>query len=297
MYIPHTPNGNILFTFTGGVFENVRDTLLSKGWVSVSGSSPYTWLECTSPQGLVSRLRMRSYIDSYWGSLVEFSFGKAYQGMSYVVKETDGSFQIVANCCQFFLSTVGVESSRDGSNFSCGIPFVPPLSIPYGECWWASGDGIKSVFYYGLTFRKSLLHKSYEAGTIDLLSRDAYFNSMYCGGFNIGSPRIETLVCAYSIDYSPIEQLANATYLSHKAYPLYLRKGIYLPALVSWGDTNLGQHKVRGVLWDAMVCTAPAVLDSVLMYDAQNWINFTHEFYYGSLYLLLPELGTGNYTY
>jgi hypothetical protein len=290
MYIPHTPNGNVLFTFTGSVFENVRDTLKSKGWEEVDGAAPYTWLKATSPQGMISKLRMRQYVhNSYFGLCTEFSFGENHQGASYYVKETGGNFQIVANCCQFFMSTIGVESSVWGSNFSGGIPFVPPLSIPYGEVWWASGDGIENVFYYGLTFRKSLLHKSYESGAIDLITRDAYFNEMYCGGFNVGSPRIETLVCAGEIDYIALDQLANATYLSDK--------GIYLPALISWGDTNTSQHKVRGILWDAMVCTAPAVLDSILMYDAQNWINFTHEFYYGSLYLLLPELGTGNYTY
>jgi len=288
MYIPHTPNGPKIYTFNGGIFENVRDTLKAVGWEQVAGDEPYTWLKATSPQGIWTKLRMRQVNLGYYGLNTEFTFGNASQGATYYVRELTGNFQIVANCCQFFMSTVGVEADLKGSTISGGIPFIPPSSLPYGECWWSTGDGILSPFYASSTFRQALLNKVFQAGTY-LVGRDAFFNGVYCGGYDTGSPRLETFVCAGGIDYTSFDQLANINYLDDSP--------IYLPALISWGDTSVEQHKVRGLLWDAMVGTIPAVLDSQIMYDTQNWINFTHEYYYGSLYLLLPSIGFSNYSY
>jgi len=288
MYFPYSQRSTVLETFTSGdLTTNILGVLEGTGWTKTTDGI-YTYLACTSPQGLNSRVKI--WDGTYWWGtpVTYFQFGLSGQGATYAVWKTSRTYQIHANQCQFFLSSPGLCYDIRGSVVCGGIPFVPSTS-ELSEVFWSCGDAGGSPFNYGETFRRSLLNSSYDSRPSGLILRDAYYGSSYCAGNGSGSLKLETLTSPGEINYNPVAQLANAIY--------YDDTPIYIPGLLAWGLTNSDTHKIRGILWDACVGTGPDVMDRIVMIDANTWINFTDEQYFGSLYLLMPTAGSGNYAY
>lgn len=283
MYIPYSQKSTQMLTFTGNLFNNTVSFLESCGWIKTT-SGIYTYLSCTSPQGFTSKVRLQN--DSGWfGNYVKFTFGAVSQGNTYLVNSAEQTYQIIGNQCQFFLSRPGISTSSAGSVVCGGVPFVPPSTTP-GEYWWACGDSTNIYGFPGASFRYSLLLNSFKGGSTSLY-REAYSDDKHCIGSGLGTLRLETFTGAGEIEYQG--NIANTIYFNDAS--------IYIPAILAWGETVNSTPKIRGIIWDAMVGTAPATLDSIMTYNGSSWINFTDEYYYGSLYLLMPTPSSGNYTY
>jgi hypothetical protein len=226
-------------------------------------------------------------------------FGNTNQGRIWAISNWNQSltYQIHANKCQFFISRPQVEADIYGSVVCGGVPFLPP-TYNTEECWWSSGDWIGNPFAYGLTPRRALLNKSFKyTGQVNDYPKGDGF---YAGFYSTTPTLIETLTSAGEIDYTTFTTLANATLLDSTE--------MHYPALAVWGIDNTLLSKVRGVLWDALVSSGPNVMDTIrvfnripgddeiMTFNGSRWINFTNDYYFGSLWLLMPY-PSGNYTY
>lgn len=284
MYFPYSQRSPQMLTFTGNLMANVVGFLEGCGWVkSISGN--YTYLSCTSPQGITSKVRI--WYDSSWqGNFVKFTFGNTSQGYTYIIASSEKTYQIIGNQCQFFLSVPGVSAHQMGTTVCGGVPYVPPANV-LEECWWSTGDSTNIYGFPGDSFRFGLLTSSFKSGSYSY-SREAYYDGHLTQGSGVGGLRLETFTSASSIFYSA--QNAPSVYLNDTP--------IYIPSLLAWGSTLMGTPKVRGLIWDSLISTKSEVMDTIMIYDGNSWINFTDEFYFGGLYLLMPINATGgNYTY
>lgn len=292
MYFPYSQQSPEHFVFSSGdLLTNIVGALESLGW-SPSVDDGITTMSCASPQDMNTQLDLWK---ENWGGRpqVKFRFGVAHPGRIWALADEGRVYQMVANQCQLFLSSPGVLYDFRGSVVCGGVPFVFPNFTP-AEWWWACGDFMGDLGGFAASsFRYSLLTNAFRSPGLFAAPREAYFPSNYCTGGGRGCLYLETFTGAGELDYQGTR--ANTIYLDGSP--------IYIPALLAWGATNESVPGIRAIIWDAMVGTGPAQMDATMTYDGSTWINFTHEQYFGSLYLLMnpgtppSPVASGTYTY
>lgn len=291
----------------------IAAALASAGWTSAAISGGYTFTG-SSPQGLSVGV---SIWDPGTGSQVRVKFGAA--GVERRLKVATGyTYQIVCNPCQLFVSRPGVASDVNGSVVCGGVPRVAStmcsgssVAESATETWWASGDYYGSPFFFAANPRLQLLQYNDEGNHTSAPGGprmgEAMWNGNYCapwsGGSSDGTPEIVTITATEQIDLGGAPGGVNSPALWYGDDPL-----VYDP-LICWGTSLTDAPMIRGQIWDAVIVSKSHAMDAdqtaedaltVSPYDGRTWINFTDQYLWGSLWLMLPGTtgsGGGNYIY
>jgi len=276
------------------LIENVVSALEACGWVSTVVTNGYR-LQCASPQGLNIFLYIRYLAHSFglsFGNTVTFNF----QTLDAVTTGQDqeieiipaATYEIVAGTCQFFLGIVGTATNAGGGSVCGGIPFVPGAApcgnqipaLSVNQAFWSMND-----FGGGDTPRSSLIV------TGSQLNAEALWNDQYSPPDDpVSSVRICCLTVAPSI--------ANGFNLPS---PVLWYNGDWFRTepLLCWGFLAGAIPQIRGQIWDAMVFSKKFAMDVRQNLDGYAWLNWTDNYRYGGLNLLIPSVDFhgGNYSF
>jgi hypothetical protein len=267
------------------------------GVTTVSGG--YS-LRLTSAQGLQIDLLLRALGHragpSYGltATLQLVTTDAAIAGLEQELVADTRTRQIVANPSQIASSLVGVASDLQGGTYIGGIPFFPLASACTGEVpaftavrgFWSMCD-----FNLGTTARDTLIMGNDPSNPDNRPGCEALFNSSYCApGNHIGSVRIAAL--------TPAAQIFQGF---NRPSPVLWWNGDqirYEPALV-WGSTNATLPNIQAQIYDALIFSKKSAMDIVSVVAGQRYVNFTHEYQYGSLNLLTNPVNFsgGNYAW
>ncbi len=265
-------------------------------------TSPYGWtfdsditrghrLLLTSPQLIPAYLDVywtpspglgRNPVNLRWNS----STGSGAVGFEQRLDFQDGrEFQIVANPAGYFISRPGIVYDLAGSNCCGGIPWVDG-GCGFGhdavsEIWFQFSDmlnGLGDVSFHWLTPRAGIdLGAASPLGGFRGDGQQGNYNGTITAGSNdIGSPQILRLSSAAAGNSS-----------SHPVW--YDGKPVLYPAHVAWGNSTSAGTRIRGQIYDAMLRSKPYDLDVTEDWDDRSWINFTADYYYGSLWLMTGD--------
>lgn len=284
------------------LINEINSALQVAGWTSTAVTGGYRLLG-VSPQGLGIYLYVRDLGHTYFDNpnflpQVTFNFTSLdglSVGMDHEIVTGLGTYQVITGCCYLWLSVRGTTFHPAGSHLGGGIPYLPGIapcegSIPAAaapaQVFWCMSDGSNDVGP-----RNSLILN----GT--MAHSEALWGTSYCAPGNlIGSVRIPTLTAASAI-------FGGFDYPS----PMLWRNGNFFniePMLV-WGLANDIEPKIRGQIYDAMIFTKKTAMDVERVADVTGgnfkFINFTHDYTYGGLNLILPtgrsSSGRANYAY
>ena len=300
-YISRSGSTIITKTFSGSApysfLDNIKQLFQLQGSWTITGITNGYRFYTLGLQNIPLTLD----IYSITSNRVAFKFGNFQQGYEHPIKcNGDWTYQAIIGQCQVFISVVGIATAAGGTNFCGGTPCLPLPSMPYAhgieECWWAMGDGYSPNQFISLKSLRTSFTDNSIFGT-NFGTAEAQYQSDACLrtgiGENVGTPQILGITGPSFVNFLEyLHQTRSHTYL-------YDNSGITYPAIVAWGNTQLAIPKLRGVLWDAFVYSKPEIMDTIMIIDGNGWMNYTHEFYYGSVYLLIGagSLATSNYAY
>lgn len=300
-----------VFTSTNGAFatQQFANALQSAGWVVVGAVTNGYRLKGSSPEGLFV------YLDVFWttglGDQLCAQFHSndlsvaGFQHQATLRTDVfDGStngqrqFRVIANRCQYFLSTPGIHDDGFGSSMCGGIPYVRGVlsesaASQVFEAWWSSGDYISSFFARPCP-RTSLGRLS--------TSTDAYWRSatVPVGSYqdnrgNNGIGEVALFFWAASSNLQVGGQVGsnNSQILWFDGTPL-----AFTPT-IGWGNDNTSTTRLRGLLYDSLILSAQKPMDDLVTLEASAFINYTDQYRYGSLYLLRTPIAQpgSNYCY
>ena len=270
-------------------------TLKAAGWKWKANITNGQRLLGVSPQGYLV------WVDIFWEAdifgrnpvLVQLRsavLGSSAVGIGHRLDYQAGySYQIAANPTGFFISRPGVDHDNAGSSCCGGIPFMdsgcgfgdPPIT----EVWWSMGDwlnSINSLWTYAECPRVNL-----NVGQQRGLSQCGCYNGVVVSGDRdqIGIPRILRIS---SGDYDD----GSLSY-PNSARPVWVDGvPILYPAFVAWGDTADSGVKIRGQVYDAMCRSKEYLMDTTETWDNCDWMNYTDEDFFGSLWFLTGKAAT-----
>lgn len=281
---------------------NLHTQLVAAGWsaAAITGGWKFTG---TSPQGLIVDL---SVTDPGSGTQVNLQFSSAGgTGIDRPLRVGAGFlYQVVANPCQLFISRPGLNGDVNGSVVCGGVPWVPSVtcegstvSEAASEAWWASSDAW-DPFAFAATPRTTLLqyHANHDYGSnINGGKGEAVWNGSHCvADREVGMPEIVTVASTEDIDQNYVFHDAQSPTLWYPDQPF-----LYEP-VIAWGTTKTDQPVIRGQIWDAVISSKGYPMDAdqkteplltVPTYDEFGWINYTHNYFWGSLWLIIGEPG------
>lgn len=270
-------------------------------------AQPYGWtLDSSITRGhrllLTSPQTFTAYLDVYWTpspglgrNPVNLKFssatGSGAVGFEQRLDFQEGcQYQIVANPAGYFISRPGIVYALAGSNCCGGIPFVDS-GCGFGadqitEIWFSFADalnGLGDVSFHELSPRAALDIGG--GGTLGGLfgpGQQGNYNGTIVSGLSpgiggIGTPQILRISSAGT----------DVPSGSHALW--YDGKPILYPAFVGWGDSSSSLLKIRGQIYDAMVRSKAYAMDATESWDTFDWINFTDQYYFGSLWLITGE--------
>jgi hypothetical protein len=233
--------------------------LLDAGWQHVRAVDNGFVYELTSPQAFHARCLIQ---DQGGGSLVVqfMAVDESILGfVHHLIWDVAPGYQIVAGCCQMFLSVPGYAATEGPFHSSCtvagGIPCLPPdtgtecsaLGTPsktLTDCWWSCGNG-DDVFSARPDFRAARLC-------------DGPW-SCWCGCRNgvltLPIPNSTGQLCYFSM--TPTNNIGGP--------PAVVKYGnlqpLLLNAFVGWLWT------IQGTLWDAFLVSNAQILDEQNTYE------------------------------
>ena len=297
------PNAYRKFTIANAVAlaNNIAVILALAGWAVTPVPTGGFKAIGTSPQS--GTLSITVFIHTSGGSVsIQFT-GPGGAGFVHWLDSAFLTFQMVANPCQFFISVPGVYSVAEGTTVCGGIPFLPPDSLggsdpdctgmgSVTECWWSAGDWYGSPFFYSANPRSALNDDGVGGDPFRDVAKEGMFNGVYVsnGSGQVGTPQLNSL-----------GHSGNSS--SHIRYPD--GSPLLVDPLICWGDTAASSLKVRGQIWDALIVSESHPMDdtttvftSTVLDPTYEWINFTNQYYWGALYLIMnPSVSTRHRRY
>ncbi len=215
--------------------------------------------------------------------------------------------RIIANPCQFFIYTPGVDVSQYGSNVQGGVPYVPGTGKCHGEipaiqtdeCWWYSSD--QGGIFDGITPRTMLLNYGRLDNDRDSFTGTFAPNMQGCwngflnsgaGSLNAGAPGFCCMAPTGNIDFSHFHAtVSQALWVGDV--------DMEIEPFIAWGLTINVAPEIRGQIWDAWIFTKQAAMDATYTRDTIHvglddlpayWIGYTDRYKFGTLALLVPSL-------
>jgi len=208
-------------------------------------------------------------------------------------------YQICACASGFFISSPGLAADPGGSAVCGGIPYLAKTSdmgdqsLGINEVWFSFGDAYGSPFAYAENPRVNL---------------DTDLGNANGGGWQWNQVGCVNGVVHPLPDYTfSVPQILRRSSLApdqgNKAmdsHPLWNGEiPIWYPAFVGWGDESNSQIRVRGQIYNAVVISATAAMDTVASWDNGTWMAYTHNYFWGTLWLLkgVASGGISNHAY
>jgi hypothetical protein len=244
------------------LLADLDGALAGVNWASTPIADGYEYV-LTSPQGLQCKVRIKNtggtvfggypYVTVQFVSIDGLHSGTEHWLVCGPAEFIAAGYQVVANCCQLFVSLRGITTDllpSDLHSVAGGIPYVAEAD-PDTECaaaagadaetttgiWWSSGGYHRAVGNFR-TSRYAQQNFSH--------FRNGVLVTKYSGS-NLG-PTDGTL------QLYPLTEPENVDFWFF-SHPQILRYGddapFYIHPFIGWG------YQIMGQLWDAMLATAP----------------------------------------
>lgn len=216
-------------------------------------------------------------------------------------------YTLVASPCGLFFSRPNIDDSA----IVCGVPYDPygsigsPQPSPPNEC--NMGTQVATELWYmfgnltniGGILTSSVVNPRQSLG-LDLGSAasgsKAYAQNCACangvvivGNGQPGDPQIFQLSSTFDEGFS---------FPSGVSQPLWWSGADFLyPSFVGWGATLATPALVRGQLYNCANRTGKYALERQQSWDGFTWVNFTDEYFFGSLWPMISTSAVGNWSW
>lgn len=283
--------GNVaLAYFNGPDTATIGDKTLAYlkwcGWEIESTTPDGYRLQCVSPQGMNVFLYIEDLGHSAglsFNPTLTFRFTSITgdvvgQDQEIEIGASDG-YELWCNQCSIFLAKRGVAFDSGGGSICGGIPFVPGGTTcnekyqaeTVSQAFWSMGD-----FLTGVTPRRDLITRN------DQKNSEACLNGNYSPGNVIASSvRIPAITVS--------SQIFNGLNFPSRTIWYTYDELFYEPFLV-WGMTSGVQPRLRGQIYDVVVHSKARPLEERFTADNFPFINWTDNWQYGGVGLLLATL-------
>ncbi len=249
------------------IATDIKDALVAAGW-TIASSSTGDWKldsETAPTSGTVMRVRV---FDPGSGSCAKIRISNVGETTMpsndvFLLPGTGKTFRIIANAYQAMVVVPGsVSTPRNFAFFS--MPYVPTdLVGSITELGISMGNGYSDS---DTTLRGSWRTFNLTSGTGNAFLNG---NAWSCFGDSNGGGNIKFhCLCENA---SQVNTAGGIARWHDDSY-------VINEPLVSWGSTSYTsgvEGKIRGILWDALVTSAPLTADEEFTYDGHDWFVVT----------------------
>ena len=198
------------------------------------------------------------------------------------VPSPTGQLQAVVNGGCFFISNPGTAGyagfGRVGMSVCGGLLHILTSGAddPPTEAWFSFGDNYGNPFFLNMSPRTNLYTNFFGAA----LSNEGVWSGSRTGDLNADPAEIRIVPKnAANEEMESVIQWQCPIDDTHPARPI-----LYEP-LVAWGDSAGFYPIIRGVIPDARISSIPADVDTTITEAGTHWINYTHQYIKGGLWL------------
>lgn len=241
--------------------DNLKVELVNAGWSVASGASgDWKLNSATTPAGHNMRVRL---LDPGSGNCAQITIMNQAETLAptqivYLLPAAAKEFTVVANKYQCFVYVLNSVTSREFAAF--GVLCVPDGLNTAQAAWLmgnATGDADTDLRY---TFRNSM-SLDYGSAAYAVIWAVNQYSGTAAG---VGSIRLRNALGA------------NPNNRTNNAYRWHDDTTSIDDAIVAWGAAAYtDEGKFAGFLWDAIVSTGTWVADSLVTYDAKQFIAIT----------------------
>jgi len=265
----------------------LTNALVSVGWTATAITGGYR-LQTISPQAYTVKCDIWDPVNQNFINIMLHGSVNGYT--HFLIWDSSLTYQIVCHPCGFAISRPGVQQDANGSTVFAGIPQTPFNCGEGGkqvvtEVFFSFGDMMLNPFVTATNPRRNL-DKGNNA-----------FNRTQTGVIN------GVLYPGNGPAFSNLDDWAAPMILRKSSqHPLWYGEFDFMyPALVAWGD-GFGADKdikVRGQIYNAICRSGQYAMDTIKKWDGFQWINYTDQYFYGSLWLIksIKSLETENIAY
>jgi hypothetical protein len=266
-----------------GLVAALVAALQSVGWTASAitggsrmlGASPQgyrVYADIWDNGGSVS-IQLRSAVSGAVGAEHRLGFSAAY------------SWNIAAHPAGFAISRPDTSWDPSGSAVLAGIPRLPDTcglaaALTITEVWFSFGDWYGNPFAAQENPRANI---DIGAGGNFTHASGCFNGALYPGGLISNWSQVQ-------IVRQSSEAADNDS--THSSHPYWFDgTDLLYPAMAAWGDGADQPVKIRGQVYNAAVRSSPAVRDAASRWDDIDWVNYTDEYYWGSLWLMTSNGG------
>lgn len=263
----------------------IINVLTSVHWVVTSAITGGSQLLGVSPQGLKVYCQVWDNGTSISLKLLSF-FGTIVGHEHRLAFDPSFRWHIAAHPCGFAIGRTDKSSDPAGTAVMAGIPRIPDdcglSSAGIFEVWFSFGDWYGNVFAATGSPRTNL---DIANGTPQ--NQTGCFNGTLYP------------LTATSADWSQpqilrrssgdLDNVAGSS--SHGTW--FNGKDVLYSAMVGWGDLVGGSIVTRGQVYNAAVRSSPATRDMVDHWDTMDWVAYTDNYFWGTLWLLKSDAPSG----
>jgi hypothetical protein len=217
------------------------------------------------------------------------------------------AYQLVAFPCGFFFSRPGEDTYAvcGGIPYSpyaaeIGPPPAPPAlcnmgdAPPPSEIWWFFAELDGTGGSENVKHPRQTLDQDYGATTEGPggapVSCGCQSGVVTLGNNQLGDPQILRWSSTWNERFSGLSPIDSQ--------PIWYNGDDFLyPAFIAWGHADDEPITIRGQLYNAVCRSGEYAADLVHSWDSYIWMCYTDEYFFGSLWVFLGGLGTGNWSW
>ena len=199
------------------------------------------------------------------------------------VPSPSGQLQCLINGGSMFISNPGTAGTpgfgRQGMSCCGGLLHITKFGtdIMPTEAWWSSGDGVGSPFFMAESPRTNLYWNFFPNLS---QSSEGIWNGVRTGDLGALDPAIMRIVPKNAAD----EEMTAVVCWTNDD-PLGVRAPLVYDAQVAFGNAPGDQPLIRGTIPDARISSIPEDCDTTITDGSGSWINYTHQYVKGGLWL------------
>lgn len=287
--------------------SGLHTAVTAAGWVETAAVTNGKRYRLTSSQGLQCKclIQDQGVIHGSGFGFINVQFmseDETRLGVGMALFIAPRSYRVVAGHCQLFVSLPGYSDDTDnggatpyyGQSLAGGIPYIAKdqLGIAMtGECgrlvdaelttesWWSASATLADASTIGLGNLGFGNYPCFRWGFQTSVAWSACHNADVVNWAKVQPPSYVRLLPLAHVDFDRTLEVSLKPSIWRNGDPLYI------DPFVAWGTSTRAPARLRGQLWDAMICTTDQPLDAALATvedgQAASWRNYTH--YKGSM--------------